>query len=193
MAGDIDKTYGDQAASTAYDFNMSWGSYTQDKNTRAMATDFALAEGVRTCNNGGCDDQDTSSSYQDAGGCFWLRSPGVGPGDAAGVIADGHVYAVGLEVGGDDFGVRPALLTNLAPVICLQDAALLPWSFNNAGSWQAISSITNPLELSFSGGNTLTTETGQTAAQAAGTAASHLAAERPATRAATPSAFAPPY
>ena len=53
---------------------------------------------------------------------------------------------------------------------------MLPWSSNNTGSWQAISSITNPLELSFSGGNTLTTETGQTAAQAADPAASHFAA-----------------
>ena len=148
MAGDIDKTDGLKGSatpeSTAYGFNIGRDSYTQAKNTRAMATDLASGEGVWTCDDGGCYDQDTSSSYQDAGGHCWLRSPGGESGRAADVPETGRVRAYGYGVGiGFGIGVRPALLTNKTSIICLLDSTVSPW--DGVGSaWTPVTAHTSP-------------------------------------------------
>ena len=151
MAGDIDKTDGDAGsatpASTAYGFDKEYQSYYQAKNTRAMATDFALHEGVWRCDDGCCEDSDPNcdNEYHDAGGVFWLRSPGDLSDDAALVGDGGRVFATGDE-GGDAVGVRPALLTNKASIICLMDSTVSPW--DGVGSaWTPVAHTSPPATI----------------------------------------------
>ena len=72
--------------------------FSSDGDRVCTATAHAKDQGVSTGSNDGC--------------YWWLRSPGNGSGDAAGVDSDGFIFALGWRVNGDVLAVRPALWVN---------------------------------------------------------------------------------
>lgn len=156
MAGNINKASGTQTAATAYGFNEERMFNQQQKYTRAYVTDFANSEGVHRLRDA------AQAAFRDDGGGFWLRTPGISTSSAKATAsaAVGHLTIEGFPLNTNNIGVRPALLTNKAPVIFLQDVATLPWNllpaalgsdpgYQNHRLWQEVANFINPLVINY--------------------------------------------
>ena len=98
-------------------FGTKGGKNTQDKIfllSIAEAETYFASDEARACAPTAY--AVANGAYQNyvTGNCWWwLRSPGYDQDNAAGVVDDGGVLAIGRSVGGDYCAVRPALWVNL--------------------------------------------------------------------------------